>query len=148
MRGGKNCEDHPVFSKAHEEKAFNLSKKIWANVGGNGVGNGRAKVSGSRTGGVGLWKGGEKSEVERMGVDAEVEVCAGGFWSSGVCGSVSGLSLGKEIVKYGLELISDSKNVELEGKWKKLRVEEMELYLKKVGLIREQAKVVLGAMKS
>ncbi|KAF7150331.1 hypothetical protein RHSIM_Rhsim02G0115300 [Rhododendron simsii] len=86
---------------------------------GNGVGNGRAKVSGSRTGDAGSWKGGEKSEVERMGVDAEIE-----------------------------ELVSDSKNVELEGKWKKLRVEEMELYLKRVGLIREQAKVVLGAMKS
>ncbi|XP_058189312.1 probable transcription factor At1g61730 [Rhododendron vialii] len=116
MRGEKDGKGHPVFSSAHEAKAFDLSKQIWGNVGGNGVGSGRAKVNAS---------GGEKRKV-------------GGF-----CGSVGGLSLGEKIVKDGLGLISDSNKVELEGKWKKLRVEETELYSKKLGLICEQMEAVL-----
>ncbi|XP_058190357.1 STOREKEEPER protein-like [Rhododendron vialii] len=153
-RGEKVGKDHLVFSRAHEKIAFDLSKQIWGNIGGNGVGSGKAKVnasvrkSGSRTGSVGLLKGGKKRKVERMEVDAEVEARAGGFWSGGFCGSVGGLSLGEKIVKVGLGLISDSNKVELEGKWKKLRGEETELYSKKLGLMCEQMEAVLEVMKS
>ncbi|KAF7127944.1 hypothetical protein RHSIM_Rhsim11G0019400 [Rhododendron simsii] len=145
MRGEENGKDQLVFPRAHEKIAFDLSKQIWGNVGGNGVGSGRAKVNvsvrkrGSRTGSVGLRKGGEKREVEAS---------AGGFWSGGFCGSVGGLSLGEKIVKDGLGLISDSNKVELERKWKKLRVEETKLHAKKFGLLRKQTKAVLEVMKS
>ncbi|KAG5524225.1 hypothetical protein RHGRI_031031 [Rhododendron griersonianum] len=154
LRGKEDGKERPVFSRAsrtHEEKVFDLSKQIWGNVEG---GSGRAKVnasvrkSGSRTGRVGLRKGGEKREVEIIEVDAEVEASAGGFWSGGFCGSVSGLSSGEKIVKDGLGLISDSSKVELERKLKKLRAEETKLYCKKLGLICKQTVAVLEVMKS
>ncbi|KAI8530490.1 hypothetical protein RHMOL_Rhmol11G0063200 [Rhododendron molle] len=154
IRGKKDGKEHLVFSKPHDEKAFDLSKQIWGNTLGNGVGSGKTNVnasvrkSGSRTGRVGLRKGGEKREVEIMELDAEVEASAGGFGSGGFCKSVGGLSSGEKIVKDGLGLISDSYKVELERKWKKLRVEETKLYSKKLGLIREQTVAVLEVMKS
>ncbi|KAH7838428.1 hypothetical protein Vadar_026253 [Vaccinium darrowii] len=102
-------ENRRVFVKPHEEKVFELSKKIWENNdGGNELG-------------VGLRKEGQK----RLRVDM---------------GSV-------QIVKDGLEVISESKKVELEGKWKQLMVDEIEHYLKKVDLIGEQTMLVLEAMK-
>ncbi|KAH7845949.1 hypothetical protein Vadar_007873 [Vaccinium darrowii] len=53
-----------------------------------------------------------------------------------------------KIVKDGLELISESKKVDLEGKWEQLRVDEVEHYLTKLDLICEQMILVIETMKS
>ncbi|KAH7864510.1 hypothetical protein Vadar_030375 [Vaccinium darrowii] len=143
-------ENPGVFAKSHEGKLFELSKKIWENNdGGNRLGNESVWKRGQR-GSVGLRKEGEKrmgkEGEKRMGVDTGFVISAGGF-----CESVSGWSLDEKamkIVKDGLELISESKKVELEGKWEQLRVDEIEHYLKKMDLIREQMMLVLEAMKS
>ncbi|KAH7846053.1 hypothetical protein Vadar_009171 [Vaccinium darrowii] len=78
-----------------------------------------------------------------MGVDTGFVISTWGFY-----GTVGGLSFAEEamkIVKDGLELISESKKVELEGKWEQLRVDEIEHYFTKLELIREQMKLVLEA---
>ncbi|KAH7862486.1 hypothetical protein Vadar_005526 [Vaccinium darrowii] len=135
-------ENPVLFAKSHEGKLFELYKKIWENNdGGNRLGNESVWKRGQRRS-VGLRKEGEK----RMGVDTGFVISTGGF-----CESVSGWSLDEEavkIVKNGLELISESKKVELEGKREQLRVDEIEHDLKKLDLIREQMILVLEAMKS
>ena len=84
----------------------------------------------------------------KEGAKTEVAKSAGVSQSIGVKRSSGESSLEDEIMKDGLELIGGSKKLELEEKWKKLREEEMELYLKRVDLIREQTKLILEAMKS
>ncbi|KAH7864790.1 hypothetical protein Vadar_033857 [Vaccinium darrowii] len=140
-------ENPVVFAKSHEGKLFELSKKIWENNdGGNRLGN-ESVWKRCQRGSVGLRKEGEKrmgkEGEKRMGVDTGFVISAGGF-----CESVRGWSLDEEtvkIVKDGLELISESKKVELEGKWEQLRMDEIDHYLNKLDLIHEQMILVLDA---
>ncbi|KAF3450471.1 hypothetical protein FNV43_RR06554 [Rhamnella rubrinervis] len=77
-------------TKPHEQKAFDLSKKIWGNEQPSG----------------------------------------------------------EHVLKRGLDMIVESKRVELEEKWKKLNLAELELYARRSQLISDQAKLILDAYKS
>ncbi|ONI18545.1 hypothetical protein PRUPE_3G222100 [Prunus persica] len=162
QKKGENGED-PVFSKPHEVKSFDLSKKVWS-VEANGVDD-NAKDS--------KRKPRKSSKVDKATVLAlpvsdvaekkeELNVANGGikadpvdFWSKYPC--LSG-SLGLDnstprsdlttLMVQKMPLIGKSKAKELEGKWRALQLIEMELSVKKLALMQEQAKFVLDSMKS
>ncbi|XP_057513740.1 probable transcription factor At1g11510 [Actinidia eriantha] len=150
---GKNGED-PSFSKPHEQKAYELSKKIWGNEA-NGVGvdspnskvNGKSRKNQSQKTTMASPKmdGLEVLDKAKEGEKMDVESNLG---SVGFNRSIVGLGLEEEIIKDGLEMIRGAKKFELKVKWEQLRVEEVELYLKRLDLIREQAMLVLEALKS
>ncbi|CAK9135455.1 unnamed protein product [Ilex paraguariensis] len=151
------------FAKPHEQKLYELSKKIWGGEG-NSVAiensskiNGTARRNQSQRGKASmatpkveekkvndtLLSDGQKN-VEKM----EVEHNEAPLWSLLSCRGIGDRALEEEIVNSGLELIKGPKKVELEERWKKLHVESVELYLKRAELICEQTKMVLEALKS
>ena len=93
-------------------------------------------------------------EVKDMKVDEEV------FWSmyprlkesmelEGTGSAYLTMSVpGKSFLKERMSMIGSAKAKELEEKWRNLREEEVSLYLKRVDLIKEQAKAVLDSMKT
>ncbi|KAL6992701.1 hypothetical protein U1Q18_010815 [Sarracenia purpurea var. burkii] len=150
---GKEGEDR-TFTKPHEQKAYELSKKVWGGES-NSVGvdskkaNGKARKNQNQNqkGSVAVPKveGPGSPEGAKEGSKIEVEPSSRSIRFNRNTGESS---VEDEIIKDGLELISGPKKLELEEKWKKLRVEEVELYLKRIDLIHEQTKLVLGALKS
>ncbi|KAI3697246.1 hypothetical protein L6452_30123 [Arctium lappa] len=56
--------------------------------------------------------------------------------------------LQEEIVKAGLELVEASKREELEEKWKKLKKQELQLYVMRMELLKEQLTLVYEAVNS
>ncbi|CAL5345870.1 unnamed protein product [Camellia sinensis] len=138
-----------TFSKAHEQKAYELSKKIWFG-GANSVGvdspkvNGKTRKNQSQRAIAASPKVDSGKEETKM----QVEPSAGVLRSIGFNSSIGQSSLEGGILKDGFHLISGPKKLELEEKWKKLAVEEVELFLKRTQLICEQTKVVLEAIKS
>ncbi|XP_057472240.1 GLABROUS1 enhancer-binding protein-like [Actinidia eriantha] len=152
---GKNGVDRS-FSNPHEQKAYEWSKKVWGGED-NGIGGDSVKVNGKTKKNKSQNQNQNQREIvvalpmidrAKEGAKTEVAKSAGVSRSIGVKRNFGESSLEDEIMKDGLELIGGSKKLELEEKWKKLREEEMELYLKRVDLIREQTKLVLEAMKS
>ncbi|GFS31882.1 DNA-binding storekeeper protein-related transcriptional regulator [Actinidia rufa] len=174
---GEKGED-PVFSKPHEHKSFELSKKIWDGGDNNAV-DGSAKsptstnkkarksvkvgntVLSPKTGGKevaldevlkGEMKDMMVDEVKDVKVDEEV------FWSmyprlkeSLELEESSYLTMsmpGKSFLKERMSMIGSAKAKDLEEKWKNLREEEVSLYVKRVDLIKQQAKAVLDSMKT
>ncbi|KAI4299240.1 hypothetical protein L6164_032717 [Bauhinia variegata] len=158
--GKKNGEDRK-FSKAHDKKAFELSKKIWGTEGTSGVAeqvksNGKArkdKKDGSRSRTLAspkaeLLPSPNSKEALKMDIDQ----------SSGSILSLSemipfhknlGMSLmNKDVMKKGWELIGASKREELENRWKKLKDAELEIYVKRIEIIKEQANLMWEAYKS
>ncbi|KAK4439294.1 putative transcription factor [Sesamum alatum] len=142
-----------TFSKPHEQKAYELSKKIWGNE--NGKENGVEKVMGSpKPNGSAFRKTPSKrpnmveneeakdaKSVEVVNSDAEGLLPAKGVNSGGV-------SVEERILRIGAELFESGKGLEGEKEWKKLRVEEMEVHLRQLEVRSAQTKLVLDAVKS
>uniref|UniRef100_A0A5B6YZZ7 Putative mediator-associated protein 1-like n=1 Tax=Davidia involucrata TaxID=16924 RepID=A0A5B6YZZ7_DAVIN len=163
--------DEPVFSKPHEHKSFELSKKIWG-VGGASNGaddnvkstnkkstkNSSSKVNTCATSPKlkEVAQEHELQETSKGDVNASQEEFCSMYPRlkeslQSESEKVSPLSLtesGKNLVMEGLSLIGSAKAKELEEKWNNFRIDEVELYLKRVDLIQEQTKSVLAAMKS
>ncbi|KAJ0686553.1 putative transcription factor GeBP family [Helianthus annuus] len=159
------------FSKSHEQKAYELSKIIW---GGNSNGNGNSNNNNNSNVGVESKKkknpiqkngklkgnaasagtsasllesnGADDKDKDKVMMDVEKNVDVSRFVSY-VGMNVSPI-VSEEIVKAGLELVEGSKRVELEAKWMKLKEEELELYVKRMELLKEQALIVLEAVRS
>ncbi|KAK7339590.1 hypothetical protein VNO77_20268 [Canavalia gladiata] len=148
---GKNGEN-PKFSKPHDQKAFELSKKVWGSeqvAGGGAIEKARSDVKaskspkkeaanrnvasgkkskpetkpGSELASVDLEESGRMDLGQKPDSDACLILSEMSRLQNGV--GVSGLS--EDQLKRGLELIGESKRVELDGKLKKLRNAEMEL---------------------
>ncbi|GFS29456.1 hypothetical protein Acr_00g0006790 [Actinidia rufa] len=122
---GKNGVDRS-FSNPHEQKAYELSKKVWGGED-NGIGGDSVKVNGKTKKNKSQNQNQNQNQreivvalpmIDRAKEGAKTEVAK----SAGVSRSI--------------------------GVKRKLWEEEMELYLKRVDLIREQTKLVLEAMKS
>ncbi|XP_010241408.1 PREDICTED: STOREKEEPER protein-like [Nelumbo nucifera] len=144
MGRGKGGKD-PVFSKSHESKTFQLSKKIWGSddAGGNNqatTDDGKQKAENA----VGSASSGE---APNAAVKADEEL----NWSMYPCVMESFRlrpDFGEDIVKEGLGLMGSSKLKELEERWRKLHMEEIEMYLKRVDLFRDQLKMLFDALGS
>ncbi|MFS7988624.1 putative transcription factor GeBP family [Helianthus anomalus] len=160
------------FSKSHEQKGYELSKIIWGG-NSNSNGNGNSNINNSN---VGLESKKKKNPIQKNGklkgnaasagtsanllesngaddkdkdkvmMDVEKNVDVSRFVSY-VGMNVSPV-VSEEIVKAGLELVEGSKRAELEAKWMKLKEEELELYVKRMELLKEQALIVLEAVRS
>ncbi|KAK3008580.1 hypothetical protein RJ639_014579 [Escallonia herrerae] len=148
-----------TFSKAHEQKAYEISKDIWGkerNGGGVNVGNSTAsgtarKAAQSQSSKV---NNGLKSPQKEVDADKAVgKVKVGHGVSSLVpCGSggrgVGDAGLVEEYIRGGLELLGDEKRTELEGKWRNLWLHEAEVFAERAELMGEQVKAVVEAIKS
>ncbi|PRQ52882.1 putative transcription factor GeBP family [Rosa chinensis] len=175
---GENGEG-PVFSKAHELKSFDLSKKIWgaeANGGDDSAKNSRKKPrksakannnnnnNSSTVLALPVSDAAAERSVEKKVKVEEMNVANGGvkaaesddFWSKYPSLSDS-LQLANCSSRWeGLERvmiqkmpsIGSSKAKELDDRWRKLQVLEMELTVKKLDLMHEQAKLLLDGIKS
>ncbi|KAL2245408.1 GLABROUS1 enhancer-binding protein-like [Sesamum indicum] len=138
-----NKSKDKTFSKPHEQKAYELSKKIWGNESGkeNGVeklmGNGSAlrKNRGKRPNTV------ENEEAKDVNSDPERLLPAKRVNSGGV-------TVEERIWRIGAEYFESGKGLEGEKEWKKLKVEEMEVNLRQLEVKTAQAKLVLDAVKS
>lgn len=131
---GENGED-PIFSRPHDCKSYELSKKVW---------DGDATVSN------GVDKPKTKSK-KIINSTPSLTKCPDEFDSSCVekLLSHSVPDLGESFVKKNLTLIENPKlKKELEDRWKKLKVAEMEVFLQRVELIRDQTKLILDSIKS
>ncbi|CAK9320964.1 unnamed protein product [Citrullus colocynthis] len=162
-RGKKGAD--PTFSKPHEQKGFELSKKIW---GGEGIfrtpvveqpkpnANGTPKKN--QRGNTSKTLASLKAELlpspdaskedDKMKIDDSEAPsgCMDGFVAFER--SLGAVGLPESFLKPGLELIGQSKRTELEEEWKKLHLAELELFLKRTELIRDQTKLILDAYKS
>ncbi|KAM7500900.1 hypothetical protein LguiA_025314 [Lonicera macranthoides] len=149
-----------TFAKPHEQKAYELSKKIWGREGNNLSVNGTEKKNQSQK----AIKAAVSPKVERFSspdvkkevanvqkdvpkMDVENNVAPPQSFQMST--STVEAPLGVErIIRDRLMLIEGSKKMELDEKWKRLHLEEVELYLRRVELIREQTSLVLESLKS
>ncbi|XP_052177944.1 STOREKEEPER protein-like [Diospyros lotus] len=162
---GQKGED-PVFSKLHEHKAFELSKKIWGDGGSNAVDDGakssskRAKTSVKNNDGALIAKDFALDVPVQEGLKGEekdIELDQRDFWSMYPMLGASlemekcHLSLseaGRNFIKENMSIIGDVKAKELEEKWKRLQADAAALFLKRLDLLSEQTKLFLDAVNS
>ncbi|KAF5822610.1 putative transcription factor GeBP family [Helianthus annuus] len=137
------------FSKSHEQRGFELSKLIWG-----GSNNSNNNIEGKKNKGQ---KNGNVASASANGLDDDHD--KEGFVLEGEKGldisrfvRYGGRNespvLPEEIVKAGMELAEGAKRVELEERWRSLKKEELEIYLRKMELVKEQALVVLEAVNT
>ena len=149
-KGIKNGEDR-TFSRLHEQKAFNLSKKVWGGEGCSGVVESAVK-SNRKTRKSQNQRGNSKQlaalkaemlngpkKLEKMEVDNNKEsslktVDVEKFLPDNSFG-VAGLE--DYVIKNGLDMIGGSKKAELEQRWKKLHNAQLELYIERIELVNE-----------
>ncbi|OMO92674.1 hypothetical protein COLO4_17402 [Corchorus olitorius] len=152
---GKKGEDR-TFNKPHEQKSFELSKKIWGKDGISGKVESSAVKSAAKSNGKATLKlelaspDKKTSDKKKVDVGEPMEVDKEGS-KSGVClfdKSYGVASLEGEVLKHGLEMIGGEKRAALEEKWKKIHIAELELFLQRSELITEQAKLLLELYKS
>jgi hypothetical protein len=157
-----NGED-PVFSKQHESVLFDLSKKIWNSAGKltntgdeNGVTNNITPKKSKKTE---IKKIVPKEDIKTIVAADEPKAKASDEEEKGLDFAFLGLDemfkfpnmSAEESKKYfekNLGLIGGSKAKEMNDKWKKLQIEEFEVYSKKMSLISEMSRVMLDAFKS
>ncbi|KAJ4980850.1 hypothetical protein NE237_031687 [Protea cynaroides] len=151
----------PVFSKPHEHKAFELSKKIWgaytANdvVGGQTVSNGKLVNKSRKTkNAVGSQSEAMQTslEVRKVAVKDEKEIdwsmyphLAETFLTQKEGCMMHMPKLEDSFVKEGACLVGSSTLKELEQKWRNLRMTELDLFFKRMELMREQVKLFQDA---
>ncbi|XP_054795063.1 probable transcription factor At1g61730 [Prosopis cineraria] len=155
---GKNGEG-PSFSKPYDKKVFELSKKIWPDEGANGgidltKSNGKEKKNKKEGNSVVASRKREpdlvsdSKEVRKIDIDPH----AGSPLSLSEMirfNKSLGLSgLDDDVIKRGYELIGASKKAELDDRWKKLQIAELELFVKRVELVKDEASLIWEATKS
>ncbi|KAE8703364.1 oxygen-evolving enhancer protein 3 [Hibiscus syriacus] len=151
---GKKGEDR-TFSKAHEQNAFELSKKIWGKEGISGKiessakSNGKAKVNNKAV--VALKSELHSSPDKKVDVGLPMEIDKKVTKSSGssLFDKRFGVSsLEEEVLKNGLDMVDCEKKAALEAKWRKLQIAELELFIERSELVKEHAKLMLEFYKS
>ncbi|MBA0665112.1 hypothetical protein Goklo_005021 [Gossypium klotzschianum] len=118
----KKGEDR-TFSKAHEQKAFELSKKIWG-----------------KEGAVAALKAGLPSSSDKkrdnavpMEVDKVVSKSSSSLLDMKFC--VSDVDVG--VVKVGLDMVDGEKKAAVEAKWRKLQMAQLELFAERTEFVAE-----------
>ncbi|XP_020418294.1 STOREKEEPER protein-like [Prunus persica] len=157
MNVAKGKKYNPV--KPHEQKVFDLSKKVWGSGEGSIGVSGLSEQSNSNGKARTNQKGNNMTlaslKAELLSSPEPQKECEKVEFGSESLSEVIGydkgfreLGLPEGVVKQGLELIGGAKRAELKEKWKKLHVAELDLFVKRSELIRDQAKVILEALKS
>ncbi|KAE8680065.1 oxygen-evolving enhancer protein 3 [Hibiscus syriacus] len=151
---GKKGEDR-TFSKAHEQNAFELSKKIWGKEGISGKvessaakSNGKAKANNKAVVALKAELHYSPDKKVDIGVPMEVDKVP----KSSVISlfdkrfGVSGLE--EEVLKHGLDMVDSESKATLEARWRKLQIAELELFIERSELVKEHAKLILEFYKS
>ncbi|KAK1422626.1 hypothetical protein QVD17_17912 [Tagetes erecta] len=130
------------FSNPHEKKMYDLSKNLWGNDSNNKnvVTSKKLKVKVNVTPKTNKSVGSGNGNVNVVNVNEVVAAKVARFGSLGLPITDEG------IINKGLELVSGAEKVEMEAKWKNLKVQELEHFLKKMEVLKEQAEVVLNAI--
>ncbi|XP_062013380.1 probable transcription factor At1g61730 [Rosa rugosa] len=159
-------------TKAHDSKTFELSKKVWGGGEGGEDITGQVTIAsfgkGEQPKSNGKAKGNQKSNSKTLAAlkaellaspettkeDEKSEALLRPRASDSVLSEVIGfhkgfkeLGLSETIVKQGMELIGGSKRADLEDRWNKLHVAELELFVQRTELMRDQGKLILEAFK-
>uniref|UniRef100_A0A6N2NIJ5 Glabrous enhancer-binding protein-like DBD domain-containing protein n=1 Tax=Salix viminalis TaxID=40686 RepID=A0A6N2NIJ5_SALVM len=152
---GKTGENK-TFSKPHDQKGFDLSKSIWAakgvlklmgrNESGNTLNNNNKTGNGKQLEASNPELGMDVREEDRV----EVEMGRGSSVKSVLKfdSSVSAGRMEDYIVRMGLNFVHGTEKEKMEEEWRKLHVAELELFLKRNELIREQANLMLASFKT
>ncbi|XP_031264897.1 GLABROUS1 enhancer-binding protein-like [Pistacia vera] len=157
---GKKGEDR-TFSKLHERHAYDLSKKIWGNGSTSGVlelaakYNAEAKKNQNQKGSsesLALFKA-ELNDGAKEGEKMDIDNDKKGSLSSEkemllFDKSVGMADLEEFVINQGLDMIGGAKKAELEERWKKLQIAQLQLFVERNDLIKEQTEMILEAMKS
>ncbi|XP_010528785.1 PREDICTED: GLABROUS1 enhancer-binding protein-like [Tarenaya hassleriana] len=155
---GKSGEDR-IFPKAHDQKAFDLWKKIWGSDGAlqsaqksakskkNKGGSSKAEVfAGSRLFDSPPKRGDAKREEDKEVVN-NFEAITGRDMASLL--KVENVSAFNELaVMEGWDMVDGAKKRELEEKWKKIQAGQMELLLQRNEFIGEAARLIFEAVKA
>ncbi|XP_004485664.1 GLABROUS1 enhancer-binding protein-like [Cicer arietinum] len=146
----KKFETSDSFTKPHDKKAFELYKKVRGNKPNKAEENGKNlkspnKEASAKNGNEGPAKKelATKKEPEKVVENSSLPLTEMFRFDSGV--GLSGLN--ENVAKKGLELIENSKRVDLEDKWKELQIVEMELFLERAQLIRDQTSALVKVQK-
>ncbi|GAV71256.1 DUF573 domain-containing protein [Cephalotus follicularis] len=153
---GKKGED-PTFSKPHEQKAYDLSKKVW---GGEVVeSSAAAKVNGKpkkmpppRTNSKNVAVSRITEFLASPDGKKKIQIEGDNVETQGIIemvDKIKGLSGVEDyVINHGLDLIDGGKRVEFEERWRKVQLAQLELFVERSELVCEQAKLVLEAAKS
>ncbi|KAI9094238.1 hypothetical protein K1719_026820 [Acacia pycnantha] len=138
----------PVLGKSHDYRVFDLSKKIWEASVTNGM-----EVSAKKKRKPKPTQSEPKTSalaLPNVEINAEPARPNLSFYDALlVQGKLLSIPEGAaNFMKEALPLMGSAKTRELESKWRKLQEDEFKLYLKKVELVRDSAKLMLEAMKS
>ncbi|XP_031287748.1 GLABROUS1 enhancer-binding protein-like [Pistacia vera] len=155
---GKKGEDR-TFSKLHERQAYDLSKKLWGNESTSGVlesaakSNGKSKKNQNQKGSSKSLFKAELNDGAKEGEKMDIDNDKKGSLSSAKemllfdkCVGMAGLE--EFVINQGLDIIGGAKKAELEERWKKLQIAQLQLFVERNDLIKEQTKFFLEAMKS
>lgn len=138
---GENGEG-PTFLKPHDRKVFQLSKKVWGNeigAGANGSAAQNTKKKETQTQARSSNVASEKMQI--------VPKADSGSESLLLSSYKAGVKMNENDLKRAVELIGESKRAELEGRWKKLQLAEMELLANRSKLIADQTRLILEVLK-
>ncbi|KAG5524743.1 hypothetical protein RHGRI_031425 [Rhododendron griersonianum] len=162
-------DDAVALPEENDGKESALGEENKNGVDGNGKSNGTKRArkktvklddvalprEESGEGEVALGEGSKGGEMKDMKADK-----VGDFWATHPClkqslametEALSDLAMKEPVKSFMMEnmsMIGDVKAKELEKKWKDFYVDEVGLYLKRGQLMEEQAKLVLGTMKT
>ncbi|XP_065876357.1 GLABROUS1 enhancer-binding protein-like [Euphorbia lathyris] len=132
-----------TFPKPHDQKIFDLSKKIW---GSEGIcGRSKSSAPSKTESGVGVEEG---EKAEKMETAAEMENHVVSKEIPKFDRGMGVATMEEYVIKQGLDMVEGSQKSEMEEKWRKLHEAELELFLKRNELILEQVKLMLAAYKS
>lgn len=161
----------PTFSKPHEQKGFELSKKIWGNtedpnevepVVEAAKSNGKSpKKKSNQKGNTSRSLKEEllvaspvaKNVAEKMEIDGNQGSGPGsGSWRclKGMVRfdkSLGMVGLEESVIKRGLDLIGEDKIADLEERWREVELAELEFFVKRSELVRDQARLIRDAYK-
>ncbi|MBA0725574.1 hypothetical protein Golax_022152 [Gossypium laxum] len=150
----KKGEDR-TFSKAHEQKAFELSKKIWGKEGVSGKlesstakSNGKAKGNNKAVAALkaGLPSSSDKKRDKAVPIDVDKVVSKSSSSLLDMKFCVSDVDVG--VVKVGLDMVDGEKKAAVEAKWRKLQMAQLELFAERTEFVAEQANLALIYYKS
>ncbi|KAG8385688.1 hypothetical protein BUALT_Bualt03G0071100 [Buddleja alternifolia] len=143
-----------TFTNPHEQRAYELSKKVWGNE--NGKENGGEKVVGSpkangsmarkppvKKGNAVETEAKDVKSMEIVSVEKERLLAAG---TTRV--DYHGATVEGRIERLGAELFETGKGLEGEKVWNKLKMEEIDAYQKLLEVKSRQSKLVLDHLKS
>ncbi|XP_024963662.1 GLABROUS1 enhancer-binding protein-like [Cynara cardunculus var. scolymus] len=145
------------FSNPHEKVMYELSKSLWGSDGtNNAVMSSRVKkvnvtpkTNKNRKDSKAVGSGNGNGGIEVIPFEVEPKVVHAAPSGNEVDHlGLMGMPVTDEmIMNKGLELVSGAKKVELQQKWKNLKVLELKHFVEKVKLLKEQAEVVLDAIE-